>query len=216
MVSARPRFAAGRPAAIMLVARHRMPLDTAMGLGGRSVDDPFAADVEAIAAHGDQQAFARLFDHFAPRVKAYLLRLGVEAAVAEELMQEVMLTVWRRADSYNPALAAVSTWIFTIARNRRIDARRRDARPEFDPEDPALAPDPPPAADAVVATAQFQARLAVAIDALPAEQAQLVRLSFFEDKSHGDIAADLRLPLGTVKSRLRIALARLRTMFEPS
>ena len=187
-----------------------------MRQNGLSVEDQFVGDIDAIAAHGDQRAFARLFDHFGPRVKAYLMRLGVEPAVAEEIMQEVMLTIWRRAGSYNPALAAVSTWIFTIARNRRIDARRRDARPEFDPEDPALAPDPPAPADAVVATAEFQAHLARAIDALPAEQAQLVRLSYFEDRSHSDIATALNLPLGTVKSRLRIALARLRTRFEPS
>lgn len=187
-----------------------------MRQNGLGIEDRFVGDIDAIASHGDQQAFARLFGHFGPRVKAYLMRLGVEPAVAEEIMQEVMLTIWRRAGSYNPAMAAVSTWIFTIARNRRIDARRRDARPELDPEDPALTPDPPPPADAVVAAAQSQAQLAAAIDALPTDQAQLVRMSFFEDKSHSDIAAALDLPLGTVKSRLRIALVRLRTKFDPS
>lgn len=197
-----------------LVAASRLTLDCAMNQAPAPTPSDFAAAMRSIATIGDRGAFAMLFAHFAPRVKAYLMQLGAETSAAEDLMQEVMLTVWRRAESYDPALAGVSTWIFTIARNRRIDALRREKRPEFDPTDPAFAPDAPRPADDAVAAQQWETRLAAAIRQLPDEQADLLRLAFFEDRSHSDIAASLRLPLGTVKSRLRLAIARLRTRFE--
>jgi RNA polymerase sigma-70 factor (ECF subfamily) len=173
------------------------------------------AAVTAVARHGDRAAFARLFQHFAPRVKAYLMRLGADDAAAEDLVQDVMLTVWRRAPTYDPALAGVSTWIFTIARNRRIDAVRRCRRPELDVEDPALRPPTPAAPDSAVDAQQWESRLATAIAALPPEQAEMLRLAYFEDRSHTAIADALNLPLGTVKSRLRLAIGRLRSTFEP-
>jgi RNA polymerase sigma factor (sigma-70 family) len=173
-----------------------------------------AADLAAVALRADRVAFGRLFQHFAPRVKAYLSRLGVDDAGAEDLMQEVMLTVWRRAPSYDSSLAGVSTWIFTIARNRRIDALRRVRRPA-DENDPSLQSESPVTPDAAVALRQWESRIASAIRDLPPEQAEMLRLAYFEDRSHTDIAERLRLPLGTVKSRLRLAVARLRTMFEP-
>jgi RNA polymerase sigma-70 factor (ECF subfamily) len=173
------------------------------------------AAVLAVAQHADRAAFGRLFRHFAPRVKAYLMRLGADDAGAEDLMQDVMLTVWRRAPTYDPALAGVSTWIFTIARNRRIDAIRRGRRPEIDIEDPVLQPQAPSPPDSTVAVQQWEARISRAISGLPAEQAEMLRLAYFEDRSHTDIADALNLPLGTVKSRLRLAIGRLRSMFEP-
>jgi RNA polymerase sigma factor (sigma-70 family) len=151
-----------------------------------------------------------LFGQIAPRLKAYLLRSGTTAAQADELVQEVMLMVWRRADSFDPARSAAVTWIFTIARNKRIDAIRHDRRPEFDPGDPALVPDQAPAADRSIETAQDTARLREAILKLPAEQAELLRLAYFEDQPHTMIAQRSGLPLGTVKSRLRLAMERLR------
>lgn len=158
----------------------------------------------------DRQAFVALFHHFAPRLKSYLQRLGVDAGGADEIVQEVMVSVWRRADSYDPALSAAGTWIYTIARNRRIDVLRRERRPEIDPDDPALVPDPVDPADRAVELEQDSERLHRAIRTLPPEQADLLKMAFFEDKPHSVIAAERNLPLGTVKSRLRLALARLR------
>jgi RNA polymerase sigma factor (sigma-70 family) len=173
---------------------------------GRSLDDLLVA----IARDRDRAAFALLFGQIAPRLKAYLVRSGVAASQADELVQEVMLMVWRRADSFDPARSAASTWIFTIARNTRIDAIRRDRRPEFDPGDPALVPDQAPAADRSIESAQDSARLRDAILKLPSEQAELLRLVYFEDQPHTMIAQRSGLPLGTVKSRLRLAMVRLR------
>ncbi len=166
--------------------------------------------VVAVGASRDREAFAELFGYFAPRIKAYLLRRGAAPAEAEELAQEAMIMVWRRAQTFDPAKSAASTWIFTIARNKRIDALRREKRPDYDPEDPSLAPAAPPAADRAVEVTQQAGRLAEAIAGLPEEQAALVRMAYFEDKAHGQIAAETALPLGTVKSRLRLAMGRLR------
>jgi RNA polymerase sigma-70 factor (ECF subfamily) len=174
----------------------------------------FIVAIEAVARRRDRAAFAQLFGHFAPRVKAYLMRLGSDAAAAEDLMQDVMLAVWRRAESYDPGQAGVGTWIFTIARNRRIDALRRERRPALDAEDPALRPEPPAAADLVTAAQQWEERLGAALRELPPEQSEMVRLAYYEDRSHSDIAQRLNIPLGTVKSRLRLAVARLRSRFE--
>jgi RNA polymerase sigma factor (sigma-70 family) len=173
---------------------------------GRSLNDLLVA----IARDRDRRAFGLLFGQIAPRLKAYLLRSGAMAPQADELVQEVMLMVWRRADSFDPVRSAASTWIFTIARNKRIDAIRQDRRPEFDPGDPALVPDRAPAADRSIETAQDSARLWDAILKLPADQAELLRLAYFEDQPHTMIAQQRGLPLGTVKSRLRLAVARLR------
>jgi RNA polymerase sigma factor (sigma-70 family) len=180
---------------------------------GTDRERPFV-DLIGRIAQRDRAAFVALFGHFAPRVKAYLRRLGADDASAEELVQEVMLAVWRRAASFNPALAAVSTWVFTIARNKRIDRLRRERHPELDPDDPALAPDPVIGADRVIETAEIGVRLRGALATLPDEQRSLLEMAFFEDKSHRAIAAETRLPLGTVKSRIRLALARLRVALE--
>jgi len=174
--------------------------------------------IVAVGTAGDRCAFAALFAHFAPRIKGYLIRRGTEAGQAEELAQEVMILVWRRAVTFDPAKSGAATWIFTIARNKRIDALRSDRRPDFDPNDPTLAAQvaaaAPVPADRSVAVAQRAERLAVALAGLPEEQALLVRLAYFEDKTHGRIAAETALPLGTVKSRLRLAMVRLRRALE--
>jgi RNA polymerase sigma-70 factor (ECF subfamily) len=171
----------------------------------------FADMIGAIAARADRAAFAALFEHFAPRVKSYMLRLGAEPLVAEELAQETLLTVWRKAAAFDRAKAAPSTWIFTIARNLRIDAARRGRKSE-PVEDPSDAPDAEPTPDAAFAAIQTEGRVRTALSALPPEQAEVVRLSFFSDKPHSEIAAELKLPLGTVKSRLRLAMGRLRDL----
>jgi RNA polymerase sigma-70 factor (ECF subfamily) len=159
----------------------------------------------------DRAAFAALFNHFAPRVKSYLLRLGASPPLAEDLAQEAMLSIWRKAALFNPAKASASTWIFTIARNLRIDAIRRERHPEFDPSDPALVPDEEPPADARIIRNVDDARVHAAVATLSPDQAQVVRMSFFADKPQSQIARELGLPLGTVKSRLRLAMVRIRT-----
>jgi RNA polymerase sigma factor (sigma-70 family) len=166
--------------------------------------------IVAIGARQDRSAFAALFAHFAPRVKAYLMRTGADSAAADELTQEVMLLVWRKAAHYNPDQANAATWIFTIARNKRIDKFRRERRLGFDMDDPAFAPEPEALPDHRLQTTQQAYAITNAIGRLPDEQASLLRLAFYESKSHSAIAAEVGLPLGTVKSRLRLALARLR------
>ncbi len=176
--------------------------------------DPFADLVAAIAGDRDRQAFAKLFEHFAPRVKSYLIRLGCPGGEAEELTQEALLAVWQKAATFDPRQSAVSTWLFTIARNKRIDAVRRTRRPELDPEDPALVPPTPEQADEILQAAQSASRLRAAVAELPADQRQLLELAFFEDQSHSDIATRTGIPLGTVKSRIRLAMQRLRKAIE--
>lgn len=168
--------------------------------------------MKAVAAKRDRAAFAELFSYFAPRLKAYGMRSGADPETAEELAQEAMISVWRKAGSYDGGKAAVSTWVFTIVRNKRIDKVRRERRPEIDAQDLLL--DVTPEADAaeIFQTAEDQRVLRQSIGRLPAEQAQIVEKAFFEDKSHGVIAAELELPLGTVKSRIRLALSKLREM----
>lgn len=184
----------------------------------RSLDVPATSDTAeahrdcmlAIARNNDRKAFAALFAYFAPRVKSYLMRGGTPADVAEELTQEAMAMVWRRASSFDPRQASVATWIFTIAGNKRIDRFRRENRPEPDPDDPALVPDADPAADDVIEADQTARAIRKVLDELPEEQAEVIRLAFFEDLAHSEIAEKTGLPLGTVKSRLRLAMDKIR------
>ncbi len=182
---------------------------------GKAEVDPTPEDLmHAIAIRRDRTAFVELYRQLGLRVKAFLMRQGADKESAEDVTQEVMLTVWRRAEQYDRSKAAVSTWVFTIARNRRIDSLRRTRRPEIDPEDPALLPEPVRAADDVVDLAEQGRLLHAAVAELPQEQEQLLRMAYFEDKSHSMIAEELNLPLGTVKSRLRLAMAKLRHALE--
>ncbi|HYE46847.1 MAG TPA: sigma-70 family RNA polymerase sigma factor [Caulobacter sp.] len=176
--------------------------------------DPYAALVLAIAERGDRAAFRQLFDHYAPRVKGYLVRLGLDGARAEELAQEVLVTVWRKAASFDARRASVSTWIFRIARNRRIDVYRRDRTADVDAEDPSLLPPEAASPHEEVSAAQQQRRIAAALLDLPEEQRDLVRRAFYDDLSHSEIAEATGLALGTVKSRLRLAFGKLRALLE--
>lgn len=180
-------------------------------------DDPNVPSLErlllAVAERRDQQAFRALFQHFAPRVKGYARKLGADDGAAEELVQDVMLTVWQRADSFDPALASAATWIYTIARNRRIDRIRQERRPELHPDDAMLDGDEAPPPDHQVQAAQDASRLRAVIGGLPPEQAEVLRLAYFEDKVHSEISVEQGIPLGTVKTRLRLALVRLRRAF---
>jgi RNA polymerase sigma-70 factor (ECF subfamily) len=163
-----------------------------------------------VAERRDREAFGQLFDHFAPKLKGYLRRQGAGDQEAEDLVQNVMLKVWHRARQFDASRGNASTWVFAIARNERISAIRRERRPEVDLNDPTLVPDPDPPADETLDRSREFDRLQGAVGGLPEEQAQVVRMSFVEDKAHSEIAAELGLPLGTVKSRIRLALGRLR------
>jgi RNA polymerase sigma factor (sigma-70 family) len=181
---------------------------------GVTSPDEYADLVEAVALNRDRDAFARLFDFFAPRIYAYLLRLRLDDGLADEITQDVMTTLWLKAELFDRRKSSVGTWLFRIARNRRIDLSRRvreDAVPEVRPTD---MPDPAPAPDDSLDMSQREARIRAALKLLPQEQLDLVRLAFFEGLSHGDIAAQTGVPLGTVKSRLRLAFSRLRRALE--
>lgn len=162
----------------------------------------------------DVELFEQVFRYFAPRVKAYMARTGSPGS-AEELMQETMVAVWNKSAMYDPSKGAASTWIFAIARNLRIDAYRREKHPEFDPDDPAFQPAAEPAADSTLEAEESAVAVRAALQTLPADQAEVLRLAFFEDNSQSAIAEALNLPLGTVKSRMRLAFAKLRGVLGP-
>jgi RNA polymerase sigma-70 factor (ECF subfamily) len=171
--------------------------------------------IGAIATRQDRAAFAALFEYFAPRIKAFMQRSGVSEANAEELAQETMLVVWRKAALFDPASSGAAAWIFTIARNLRIDAYRRERRGgviEASDVEIEFQIDDSPQPDSRLATSQSEERVRSVLSKLPADQMRVIELSFFEEKAHADIAQILGIPLGTVKSRLRLAMSRLRTL----
>jgi len=176
--------------------------------------DDIGRQIVAIAARADMAAFQALFEAYSPRIRAYLLKLTRNPQAAEDLMQETMLAIWRKAGQYDPARGPASAWIFTIARNIWIDAWRKQRRPEIDPNDPALVADPEPDAANLIERRQSRDALYKAMQTLPQEQVDLIRLSFFEEASHSTIARQLGLPIGTVKSRIRLAFGRLRAVLE--
>ena len=156
----------------------------------------------------DTSAFEEFFNHFAPRVKAFLMKSGADPQMAEECSQEVMATVWRKAHLFDPARASVSTWIFTIARNKKIDAIRKLNRPE--PEQLYPEQDYEPDQEEVVELQQETERLATALGELPEKQRVLIEKAYLGELSHSEIAEITGLPLGTIKSRIRLALEKLR------
>ncbi len=167
-----------------------------------------------IAATGDREAFRALFAYFGPRVKTLMLKAGADQATADDLMQDVMMTVWRKVDLYEPHKGAVSTWIYTIARNARIDWHRRGrARPYDDLEGLELASEEADGETGAIA-AQRSALVAAAIADLPDEQRRIIEYAFVEDLSQNEIADRLTIPLGTVKSRMRLAYAKLKGRLE--
>lgn len=171
-------------------------------------DDDRARLIVDIAVKADRAAFMTLFEFYAPRIKAQTMRFGLGADVAEDIVQDAMLSLWRRASQFDSERGSASAWVFTIATHARIDRMRRDRRlsqaSEIDVDSPlfAAATDDDFGIDA--------ARLAQHVEALPVEQKRILHLSFFSDLSHGDIAKKLGLPLGTVKSRIRLAITKLR------
>ena len=177
--------------------------------------EDLAGWVRAVAHAGDRQAFGQLFTHFAPRIKSYLLRAGTDDALAEDLAQETMVLVWRKAALFDGAQAGAATWVFTIARNLRVDRFRRQggaaALQADDVDIDALAhAAPEPAAQ--LHTLRMERQVQAALRQLPAEQALVLQLSYYEDQPHARIAERLGIPLGTVKSRVRLAVNHLRRL----
>jgi len=167
-----------------------------------------------IANSKDQAAFSSLFEYYAPRVKSYMLRQGANATTAEELAQEAMTSVWRKAGLYSPEKGNPTTWIFTIARNLRIDRLRKERVWQELPEGHAERPSEDPEPDEVVSERERSRMVRDALATLPPEQIEIVTLSFLNGLSHSEIAEKLDLPLGTVKSRMRLAYDKMRPLLE--
>jgi RNA polymerase sigma-70 factor, ECF subfamily len=191
------------------------PQNTASGTLSETQRDHFSDLMERVGHSKDKAAYRELFGYYGPRVKAYLMRLGADDALAEELAQDVMVIVWRKAELFDRSQASVSTWLFRIARNKRIDAIRRTRKPELDPNDPLLLPSTPVAADNLMSGAQRDQLVRDAMVDLPEEQKTLLRQAFYDGLSHREIAEQSGTPLGTVKSRLRLAFLKLRAKLEP-
>lgn len=166
--------------------------------------------VRAIAGAADRAAFAELFGRYAGRVKGFMIKAGAPPDLAEEVAQEVMVTVWRKAGTFDGERASAATWIYTIARNRRIDLIRRAKRPQPDPDDPTFVPEPEPDPAETMASVDRDTRVRAALEDLSTDQREVIELSFFAGLSHGEIAQEIDAPLGTVKSRLRLAFSKLR------
>lgn len=200
------------------MAETEAPADAAPGLAR---DEAGVADsvrlqrlLLAVACEKDKGAFAELFRSFAPRLAAYCQRLGAPPAQAQEIAQEAMLAVWRRADSFDPAAGTASAWIFAIGRNRFIDRFRGELRPEPDISDPAMEIAAPRTPEEEALEADQVRNMAAALKLLPSEQSEVLRLAYYEHRSQTDIAEMLGVPLGTVKSRTRLALKRMRELME--
>ncbi len=174
----------------------------------------FSDLIVKVAAERDKSAFVELFDHFAPRLKGYLMSQGADQALAEEIAQDVMVTLWRKAELFDPRKSSASTWLYRIARNRRIDRLRRQKTAELNPDEPALQPTPLPDVTDEMDAKLREKRVRAALEQLPDDQREVVRLAFFIGQSHSEIADETGLPLGTVKSRIRLAFGRLRQLIE--
>lgn len=172
--------------------------------------------IAEIALRGDREAFRRLFEFFAPRIKGYLMRTGSGEAEAEEIAQEAMIALWRKADRFDPATSGAVAWIFTIARNLRIDALRRGRRAErmLQEVEAEYRPEPVESTETAFSRSQEAGHVEAALQRLPAQQSEIIRLSFLEEKPHSEIAVSLGIPLGTVKSRVRLAMNRLRELLD--
>lgn len=184
----------------------------------QATSDPWEGAIRKIAQSADRAEFKKLFDHFAPQIKAFLMK-GIgsygDRSQAEEMTQEVMIKVWNKAGSFNSSKASVNTWIFTIARNTRIDFIRRNSRADrkIDIEDIWHEADSP---EPIIELQQrrVESQIRNALSTLPHEQALVLEKAFMESKSHNEIALELGLPLGTVKSRIRLALNKLQILID--
>ena len=167
--------------------------------------------IVAVAESRDRKAFKQLFDFFAPRIKGFCQNNGSTADRADEVVQEAFVNVWRKASLFDPRKASAGAWIFAIARNSRIDLIRKENRPEADTTDPFFEQNEPESPLAVLETERKSKTVRNFVKDLPAEQQQVLKLAFFEEMAHSEVAEELGIPLGTVKSRIRLAFKRIRS-----
>ena len=187
--------------------------------GGRKVElkvenvyrDEQSRWIVAVAESRDRKAFKQLFDYFGPRIKGFCQNNGSTADRADEVVQEAFVNVWRKANLFDPKKASAGAWIFAIARNSRIDLIRKENRPEADTTDPFFEQNEPESPLAVLETERKSKVLRSFVKGLPVEQQEVLKLAFFEEKAHSEVAEELGIPLGTVKSRIRLAFKRIRS-----
>ncbi len=173
-----------------------------------------AALLVRVAQNRDRAAFGDLFDNYAPRIKSFMLRKGANPEQAEDLVQETMIAVWTKAGLYQEERGSVTTWIFTIARNLRIDRIRREHTVHLTELGDYDEPDDGPISDELLISAEAQSLVAKALKDIPDEQKSILILSYVDDVPQSEIAERLKLPLGTVKSRMRLAYRRMRKLLE--
>lgn len=188
--------------------------DLMVGPGKSAATMSMVEFLQRIAERGDVEAFRQLFEAYAPRVKSYMMRQGADANTAEELAQETLLTVWRKASLYSGGKGSATTWIFTIARNLRIDRLRREQRWGPLPDNYDGEPSTDAGPDEALAEEERRSRVQRALAELPTDHREVVVLSYVEGLSHSEIAERLELPIGTVKSRMRLAYLKIRDAVE--
>ena len=178
------------------------------------VKNPFIEALAKVAESQDISSFKKIFDYFSPRLKSFLMRSGADEAIAEEIIQETMTIIWTKADYYDPKMASPSTWIYTIARNKKIDILRKSRKAILEDIDTAVLPPVESKADENIEHDQKFEMITQYLDDLPEDQLNLLKMNFFEEKSHGEISEITKIPLGTVKSRIRLALEKIRSKLE--
>jgi len=182
--------------------------------GKNSQAELFAKLLSDVAVHRDRQAFARLFEHFGPRLKGFMMRKGANAELAEDLVQDAMIAVWNKAGMFSPGKGSVTTWIYTIARNLRIDRLRREGSRYFTDIDDYEEASDDPGSDEIVIGKQQDLAVTEALDVLPADQREVIVMAFMHDMTQSEIADQLAVPLGTVKSRMRLAYRKMSSVLE--
>lgn len=170
--------------------------------------------LQKVAQSRDVEAFRKLFELYGPRVKSYMMRQGADATTAEDLAQETLLTVWRKAQLYSDEKGSATTWIFTIARNLRIDRLRREVSWQPLPENRDEEASDGPSPEEEVTERERRDKVRAVLATLPPDQSEVVTLSYVEGLSHSEIAERLGLPLGTVKSRMRLAYQKVKEAVE--
>jgi len=176
--------------------------------------NPFVAAILNIAESQDIGSFKKIFEYFSPRLKSFLMKSGAEESIAEEIIQETMTIIWTKADYYDPKVASPSTWIYTIARNKKIDILRKSRKAILEDIETAVLPAVEPKTEENIEHDQKFDLIAQQLDSLPKDQLDLLKMNFFEEKSHGEISELTGIPLGTVKSRIRLALEKIRAKLD--
>jgi RNA polymerase sigma-70 factor, ECF subfamily len=198
----------------LVKAPHKRQSDKRQSAGELQRADPRTVLLAQVKAGRCEQSFNRLYEYYSPRLRGFLRQKGVPDRISQEITQEVMASVWEKAHQFDPRCANASTWIFTIARNRYVDLVRKERRSDVDLNDPLLAGDAPAPADAELTREDEQRSLKDALAELPEAQAKIVSMIYIDGMKQTDVAERLDIPLNTVKSRLRLALQKLRSAME--